>query len=237
MDPWDRAELAIVFLLPECLAAIGLWLIRDTNFAVVLFFVGVNVSLSLEIFRRFTRERTEPDVWQTTKEIEKGYVRMFNEAETECFFTWTANYPSDVASTVLDAEGVALTHKGQGFRLVRLVGRSSTNWSEDGFNHHLSDRKFLITRGVYDCRWTASSGFEIGYADYKGADGRPHFRAAINFLLPNGTPHMAMSFDSSKSTSHERAALSIRSLFEVLYADSLGAVARNPILTKAGAQA
>lgn len=205
------------WIIPLGLPALAL-VTKNLETAILLIPLGVSISIGLQVWKEVSREKVEAEVWVTPDEIATGYGRLVAEAHRECLFTWVANYPENRADAHLAAEASLLNAKQSNFKMIRLVGYDVPYWSKGRFETHLDERSKLRSVGKYECyRADLGSGVELGYVDYKATGGEGEYKAAINFMLSDGTPYFAIVFDSALGKRHERITQAIRTLFMYEY--------------------
>ena len=182
--------------------------------ALIFGVVGINVSITSEILRRQLLRPLDVVVKENEPEIVSTYLNMVEQADSICLYTWVGSYSTSRVDAAMQAMERLIASKGNQFRMTRLYNPQSPNWTPARIAAHQALMRGPIQDGKYRLAPTTLKAFEIGFIDYIGSTGARHYRAALNFLQDDGTPYVAVCFDSGVDPRHERVTRAIRRIFE-----------------------
>ena len=218
-DPLGNPRLLRLFiwLVPPGLALTGL-LASGLVFGGILAVLGLNIVLTAEVLLRASHPRFTPQILESERDIIDQAGRLVADADLEHLYIWSADYSDPKADAVRGSEKAFLETKRSGFRMRVLYNPKSSNWTAERLRGHKNSMASLIASGRYACAPTAFDGLELGYADYLDGRNSRQYRAYVNFVLPDRTPSVVISFDTGVDSRHERVTQAVRRIFEAEWA-------------------
>jgi len=221
-SPLDREgfETYLLFVIPFVISA-ATYLVSNLPLAIIAFSVTANISLTVELLRRFVVRKAEVRVLDTQEDIAKEYEQMLTGAATFARYTWSADYVSPIADPFIVSQATIIRQKDSTFKMRRLINLQSANWSEAKLAGHKTEMEKSVN-GMYECWPTGLDGIEIGVSNYGPVGGPYHLRGVLNFLTSTREPFFALSFDSGRNKEHKEVIDAINRMFDNEWTRSKG---------------
>ena len=148
------------------------------------------------------------------EDVLEYYRKIKEEARTECFLTWCANFKHSDEEMIKYFDHEIQVHEKSNGRLTiqRLINRSKGKVCKKEFDLHCEKTKHL-SKDQYEYKLSDIKDIEIAYADHMD-NKKSHQRAMLVFVQGDDEdPRKAIYFDTKTSESNRPITSVIRTMF------------------------